>query len=215
MNTFFQERQVLCDPMAGVGPLAIKSAVKIPGFRVVCNDLNPLALGNCYRNMKLNEVKRRVSGFNMDARKFIKFYIDQSNMNHNALIIPSDRLRFDHCVMNLPKTSIEMLDVFNGLFKSANPNVWCRNPNDPQSLRLPMIHVYGFTSLQDRNMVRKYFADRIGTAMQMEPGAFMPEQIIDLHYVRDVSTNSHMYATSFRLPYEVAMGIKEMPRPAP
>jgi hypothetical protein len=47
--------------------------------------------------------------------------------------------------MNLPVDAVEFLDVFIGLFKNANPKVWYADPNDPKTLQLPMIHVYGFT----------------------------------------------------------------------
>ena len=61
------------------------------------------------------------------------------------LLIPKNSLKFDHCYMNLPVDAVEFLDVFIGLFKNANPKVWYADPNDPKTLQLPMIHVYGFT----------------------------------------------------------------------
>ena len=70
-----------------------------------------------------------------------------------------------------------------------------------------------------------YFTERICKAMLLPEGGFKKEQIISFHNIRDVSGTSHMYSTSFWLPYEVAMGLSntkegivlqpEIPEPAP
>lgn len=62
----------------GIGPLAVKSAVKRKGLRVVCNDLNPEGVKYCKENIKLNKVQDRVHAFNMDAREFVKMHVEQS-----------------------------------------------------------------------------------------------------------------------------------------
>jgi hypothetical protein len=67
--------------------------------------------------------------------------------------------------MNLPVDAVEFLDVFIGLFKTANPKVWWSDPKDPNSIELPLIHVYGFTNEKDREAALKYFVERIGRAM--------------------------------------------------
>ena len=64
----------------GIGPLAIKSAVKRKGLHVVCNDLNPAGIDYCRKNIELNKVGDRVTAFNLDAREFIRFHVDQSNL---------------------------------------------------------------------------------------------------------------------------------------
>jgi len=51
--------------------------------------------------------------------------------------------------MNLPVDAVEFLDAFIGLFKHANPKVW--NDSETGELKLPMIHVYGFTYHHDEN----------------------------------------------------------------
>jgi len=53
---FLKDGQVLCDMMCGIGPLAVKSAVRRKGLKVVCNDLNPEAIKYCNENIKLNKV---------------------------------------------------------------------------------------------------------------------------------------------------------------
>ena len=60
----------------GIGPLAVKSAVKKRGLRVVCNDLNPEGIFYCKKNIALNKVGDRVIPFNMDAREFVKFHVE-------------------------------------------------------------------------------------------------------------------------------------------
>ena len=52
-----------------------------------------------------------------------------------------------------------------------------------------------------------FFTQRICKAMLLPEGGFKKEQIISFHNIRDVSGTSHMYSTSFWLPYEVAMGL--------
>ena len=72
---YLQQVEVLCDMFCGIGALTVKSAVKQPGMRGVCNDLNPEAIKYCNMNIKLNKVTDRVVAFNMDAREFVRFYI--------------------------------------------------------------------------------------------------------------------------------------------
>ena len=42
--------------------------------------------------------------------------------------------------MNLPADALEFLDVFDGLFMNADPTIWNES-------NLPIIHVYGFTTM--------------------------------------------------------------------
>jgi len=105
--------------------------------------------------------------------------------------------------MNLPVIAVEFLDAFRGLFVKANPKVWWRDPTDPKTLMLPMIHVNGFTYESEHTAAIKYFATRIGKAMSYPE--FSPEDIECFHNIRDVSGTSHMYCVSFRLPWKVAM----------
>ena len=47
IKNYLRDGQVLCDMMCGLGPLSIKSAVKVKGLRVICNDLNPEGINYC------------------------------------------------------------------------------------------------------------------------------------------------------------------------
>jgi hypothetical protein len=107
--------------------------------------------------------------------------------------------------MNLPVDAVEFLDVFKGLFKNANPDLWFKDSKDPKTLKLPMIHVNGFTFEKEKDDALEYFRKRIGKAMGMKEGEFTKESIDCFHNIRDVSSTSHMYCTSFRLPWSVAM----------
>jgi len=80
IERYLRDGQVLCDMFCGIGPLAVKSAVKRRRLRVVCNDLNPEGINYCKQNIKLNKVQDRVTAFNMDARDFVKFHVAQSNV---------------------------------------------------------------------------------------------------------------------------------------
>ena len=154
--------EVLCDMFCGIGPLAVKAAVK-KQIKVIANDLNPACFEYLKKNIDMNKVRKLVIPFNMDAREFVRHVVAQSNDSAQT-IIPEDFLRFDHCYMNLPVDAVEFLDAFIGLFKNANPKVWSKN-NDGE-ITLPMIHVYGFTFHHEEEKAKEYFIERIGKAMQ-------------------------------------------------
>ena len=47
IKEYLKDGEVLCDMMCGIGPLAVKAAVKRPKLKVVCNDLNPEGIVCC------------------------------------------------------------------------------------------------------------------------------------------------------------------------
>eukprot|EP00347_Sterkiella_histriomuscorum_P024491 403330929 len=201
IDTILKEGDVLCDMFCGIGPLAVKVAVK-KRVRVVCNDLNPECFNYVNQNIKFNKVEKLVKPFNMDAREFVKMVVKKSN-DPNQTEIPESMLKFDHCYMNLPVDAVEFLDAFIGLFNHANYRVWSSNDTqDPKTYQLPMIHVYGFTFRAEKEKALDYFVERIGKAMDYPE--FKAEDILHFHNIRDVSPQSHMYGISFKLPFEVA-----------
>lgn len=113
-------------------------------------------------------------------------------------------LRFDHCYMNLPVDAVEFLDAFIGLFRDANQEVW-GNP-----IKLPMVHVYGFTFHHEEAKAKEYFTERIGKAMNYPE--FKEADIAHCHNIRTVSPQSVMYGVSFRLPEAVAFA-EHKPKP--
>lgn len=74
---FLKDGDVLCDMFCGVGPLAVKAAVKRPKMKVLANDLNPEGVEFLRKNIKLNKVQQRVLPFNMDAREFVKMVVNR------------------------------------------------------------------------------------------------------------------------------------------
>ena len=81
INDFLKDGQVLCDMFCGVGPLAVKSAVKRPGLKVLANDLNPVGVQYLRENIRLNKLAKRVLPFNMDARKFLPMLVDKDSQS--------------------------------------------------------------------------------------------------------------------------------------
>jgi hypothetical protein len=69
--------------------------------------------------------------------------------------------------MNLPMDAVEFLDVFIGLFKHSNPDIWNED-------NLPMIHVYGFTNEKDKTKARAFFVERISKVFE-DCGGFRDE----------------------------------------
>ena len=111
----------------------------------------------------MNKVGGRVIAYNMDAREFVRFHVEQSNAKEPEL--KPEFIKFDHCYMNLPVDAVEFLDVFIGLFTNANPKIWCKDPEDIKTIQLPLIHVYGFTYEKTKDAALDYFTERIGKAM--------------------------------------------------
>lgn len=92
--------------------------------------------------------------------------------------------------------AVEFLDVFVGLFKHGNPDIWNKD-------NLPIIHVYGFTIEHDYEKAKEYFVQRIAKVFE-ECGGFHESQLLKFHNNRDVSRSSSMYCVSFRVPPQVA-----------
>ena len=175
-----KEGDVLCDMFCGIGPLAVKAAVK-KQIKVIANDLNPACFEYLQKNIKSNKVGKLVVPFNMDAREFARRVVNASN-DATQTEIPEDFLRFDHCYMNLPVDAVEFLDAFIGLFKGANPRVWL---DEIGELRLPMIHVYGFTFHHEEEKAKEFFVERIGKALQYPE--FSTNDVKLFHNIRTVS----------------------------
>ena len=173
--------QVLCDLTAGVGPFAIPAAKK--GLRVLANDLNPAATHLLNLNARLNDVKDRVRCYNLCARDFAQLMARRGGWTGTCAV------PFDVGVMNLPGSSLELLDAFIGIGKLGPAN-W---PAD----RLPLLHVYCFArgvGVEAQAAIHSRLKASLG---QLPRGTAIRK-------VRDISTDNRMYCVSFRLPPEVA-----------
>jgi tRNA (guanine37-N1)-methyltransferase len=74
MVSLMKEGEVLCDMFCGIGPLALRAAVKRK-VKVLANDLNPECFKYLKQNIDLNKVKNLIVPFNMDAREFARLVI--------------------------------------------------------------------------------------------------------------------------------------------
>ena len=100
--------------------------------------------------------------------------------------------------MNLPATAITFLDAFIGLYRGQEDLF---EPNT--SMKLPMIHVYCFSTKSDDNKeeeikICQEISERIGH--QIQPS----DKEVQIWDVRDVAPKKRMFCASFRLPHEVA-----------
>lgn len=66
----------------------------------------------------------------------------------------------------------------------------------------------GFTYEETEDKAIEWFAKRIGEAMNFKD--FKKSDLLCFHPIRDVSSKSHMYCNSFRLPKEVAFAQSEI-----
>lgn len=74
IDRILKEGDVLCDMFCGIGPLAVKAAVK-KKIKVIANDLNPACYEYLSKNIQMNKVDKLVVPFNMDAREFVKHVV--------------------------------------------------------------------------------------------------------------------------------------------
>ena len=201
------KNNILLDAFCGVGPLSLRACKK--GIKVFSNDLNP----DCYKylndNIKYNKInKDLIKTYNMDAREFIKIFIEKSkkiinddddNLDNN---FPYD-IHIDHIYMNLPKDAIEFLNVFIGLFKGCKESVYNKN-------NLPIVHVYGFAKSCDNPI--EELKERISKAFNLDFKIFKEKcesDILNIENVRDISNRKVVYCIDMKIPYIVAYGLNK------
>ena len=201
------KNNILLDAFCGVGPLSLRACKK--GIKVFANDLNP----DCYKylndNIKYNKIKKDlIKTYNMDAREFIKIFIekskkiindDEDNLDNN---FPHD-IHIDHIYMNLPKDAIEFLDVFIGLFKGCKENIYNKD-------NLPIVHVYGFAKTCDNPI--EELKERISKAFHLDFNVFKEKcesDILNIENVRDISNRKVVYCIDMKIPYIVAYGLNK------
>ncbi|KAG8903863.1 mitochondrial aspartate-glutamate transporter agc1 [Tulasnella sp. 408] len=107
--------------------------------------------------------------------------------------------------MNLPATAIEFLDAYRGVLaplKEKDPAAFEEVYED----RMPMVHCYAFTRELDVSSagadLRKRAEEYLGGALGIDG------EDVHYHLVRDVAPHKRMYCISFRLPRDIALGVK-------
>jgi tRNA (guanine37-N1)-methyltransferase len=219
MISKFQEGEVVCDVMAGVGPFAIPAGKK--KVFVSANDLNPDSNAGLKYAIKKNKVEDLVTAHCMDGREFIRSATKELSSRNTTVVIPtktktprlsrskspprkapSRTLRapksFQHYVMNLPASAVEFLDAFKGTYAGRSQEF-----APDLETKLPMIHVYCFSEQKETDqddceavceLVSRYLGCRI----------FPSTPDTEIHFVRKVSPKKGMFCASFRLPPEIA-----------
>jgi tRNA (guanine37-N1)-methyltransferase len=220
----FEEGQLVCDVMAGVGPFAVPAGKR----KIFCwaNDLNPHGYEVMENAIKKNKVDQFVSAYNMDGRKFIrasagmmaappkkatiKPKISRTQAQQGKYVPPQVFVRpptVDHFVMNLPATAIDFLDAFVGVY-AGKEKLFAPHTNR----KLPLIHVYCFAGnsddvRDDHVAICERISKTMGFALTPDDtvdGSGNRERELEIFNVRLVSPTKQMFCASFRLPEEVA-----------
>ena len=190
---------IVCDMFAGVGPFAVPAGKR--GLKVYANDLNPESFKYLKINCDLNKVGKNVCAYNMDARSFPKYLF--KGENGNGKISPSKEHQI-HFIMNLPKTAIEFLDCFDGMFTGLEGLSFKDDLDADQYM--PHVHCYCFLS--------KDSDPKVQAVALIEPvmSFRLSEEKLNAHWVRNVAPKKDMYCISFRLPPEVVFRASESKR---
>ncbi|OAD56308.1 tRNA (guanine(37)-N1)-methyltransferase [Eufriesea mexicana] len=187
--TFMKPNDVLYDVFAGVGPFAIPAASK--GVKVFANDLNPESYKWLRKNIVINKVKTNIQSFNMDGKDFLKTIFKTDILNRRAI----NEIGMEHIVMNLPALAVEFLDVFFDIFNANEIKQICHQP--------PTIHLYCFVKVnkgEDACKLGQLLVEKkLGCTLNSD-------SLIELHYVRHVSTNKGMIRVSFLLTENILKG---------
>jgi tRNA (guanine37-N1)-methyltransferase len=214
----FKEGEAVCDVMAGIGPFAVPAGKK--NIFVWANDLNPDSYTSMRDAIARNKVDQYVTPFNEDGRTFIRDAVVQLAQTDHHVDIRTKPSRkdkdakptllrtlrrprtFQHFVMNLPATALDFLPSFIGLYPPA-----LRARLAPADLdRLPLIHVYCFSTKSDDNVAEgiKICAE-ISARLEhvLKPGT-IEDGHVEVHDVRDVAPKKRMFVASFFLPRAVA-----------
>lgn len=210
----FQPGEAVCDVMAGVGPFAIPAGKR--KVFVWANDLNPESYYSLRDAMRRNKVSQFVRAFRQDGHDFIRTSALRLDDTDHQISIPPKASRtapassqpaatvvvqpkiFSHYIMNLPASAIAFLPNFIGLYRG-----WEKRFAPHTDRKLPMIHVYCFSTKSDDNKAEEIkvcneISKQLGHVIK--PG----KDKVMIWDVRDVAPQKRMFCASFRLPEEVA-----------
>lgn len=179
---------VLYDVFAGVGPFSIPAAAK-KKCTVLANDLNPESFKWLNVNAKKNKCCTRIKTFNKDGRDFIRQELRADLLERWKTIRPDNKYKI-HIVMNLPAMAVEFLDVFRDLLAPEDPMQF-------QNVIIPVVHVYTFvkgTSDKETLAIEAVEANLKST---------LSDNLLGVHFVRNVAPNKDMFRVSFRLSKDI------------
>ena len=164
---------------------------------------------------KFYKVSQFVRPFNEDGHSFIRssarellrtdLSIDITRKPSRSSTDPSPPSKFihlpktfTHYILNLPATAITFLPSFIGLYANQQHLF-----NPYTSTKLPIIHVYCFSTKSDGNEAEKAkICQEISAQLGYRVGP--DHEALSIWDVRDVAPQRRMFCASFRLPGEVA-----------
>lgn len=193
--SLFNEKDVVFDVFAGVGPFAV-AAAKNRGCRVFANDLNPNSFKWLLHNVGANKVGNLVAAYNLDGRDFIKKFADilqGSDLQPSGSSKKRKLTRAElptHYIMNLPASAETFVDAFKGLFNGvADPTV-----------KLPFVHVYCFSKNPPPGTSHHQQAQ---ANVERNLGCSIDGPETSIYLVRNVAPGKRMMCVTFRLPAKV------------
>lgn len=174
------EKDVLFDVFAGVGPFAVPAAKK--KCTVYANDLNPESFKWLNYNLQANKIKSDYyKTFNQDGKEFINDVVK----THLPLHLKNNQ--HIYIVMNLPALAVEFLPNFVGLFKEQEL---------PDFNKPPVLFVYCFAKGADFiNIARNLVINSFGIDVE--------HCITDIFRVRTVSSMKEMMRVTVQLKRDI------------
>ncbi|KAL4487461.1 hypothetical protein ABPG72_006981 [Tetrahymena utriculariae] len=186
--SYLKPNQTALDLFCGIGPFSIRAAKM--GCNVICNDLNPHAYDYLLINRNKNKVEDKLLCFNNDARKVVDIILNPISVKK----YPKNFQHFDHVYMNLPVNNIEFCDVFLGLLKKSDPEIW-------KTDNLPIIHATGFVKQSSYEDCISEIEIRIKKTLPN----FVKESILQFQVIKNVNPHLQMFCMSFPLSIEDAL----------
>ncbi|KAF7702886.1 tRNA (guanine(37)-N1)-methyltransferase [Cucumispora dikerogammari] len=104
---------VVLDPFCGVGPIVLPALKK--ACKVLCNDLNPIAIDCLKKNLQLNKLNAQsIVIYNKCAKNFLQ---DLPNLIKSNVFVE----KIDYIFFNLPEMSLEFLQYLkkDDVYKNA------------------------------------------------------------------------------------------------
>ena len=187
-----KEGDVVLDMFAGVGPFAVLAA-KRKNCIVHANDLNPDSYRYLKENAQKNGVSSRLKAYNMDGREFLLSVIKQLLAQSSSGSNDKRAEVCSHVIMNLPASSVEFLDAFQGLFSDIPEGI-------RPCIELPLVHCYCFVKCECESQQEEAALEKVSSKLGVSPAK--GSSLVEI--VRSVAPKKVMVRVSFKLPEQVA-----------